>query len=151
MSTSCSAFAYAIELSERTFAATAALIGAARLALMSAIAARSGRGSPAISSSSSRLSCLYSCGVSVMFASLRLRRAGRLRDVRRLLGVRVRDRVVREDVQRGGDVHGRGHVRVDERHGGALGELLARDLVQLLAGERAELVRCLGHAVPPLA
>jgi hypothetical protein len=50
--------AYAIELSERTFAATAALIGAATFALMSDIAARSGSSSPASVLSSSRVSAL---------------------------------------------------------------------------------------------
>src|SRR4051812_50021099 len=55
----CCAFAYAIELSLRTFAATAALIGAARLALISDMAARSGSSSPASSLSSSRVSGLY--------------------------------------------------------------------------------------------
>src|SRR5919197_2119074 len=60
MSAVCCAFAYAIELSERTFAAIAALIGAATFALISDIAARSGSSSPASASSSSRVSCLYS-------------------------------------------------------------------------------------------
>src|SRR5438045_7581947 len=100
----CCAFAYASELSERTFAATAALIGAAMFALISDIAARSGSSSPAIALSSSRLSCRYS--VSFFFLPMwnLLRRLGRLRDVAGLLRVRVRDGVVAENVQRDGGV-----------------------------------------------
>src|ERR671916_318787 len=100
MSTSCSAFAYAIELSDRTFAATAALTGAARFALISDIAARSGSGSPAIASSSSRDSWRYSCGAfSLMIPPAWL---VALVDRGRLRRVRVRDRAVREDVRRDG-------------------------------------------------
>jgi hypothetical protein len=61
MSTSWTAFAYATELSLATLSAIAALIGAATFALISDIAARSGSSSPAIFSSSSRVSLRYSC------------------------------------------------------------------------------------------
>src|SRR3954469_14911883 len=98
MSPDWTAFAYAIELSERTLAATAALIGAATFALISDIAARSGSSSPASSLSSSRVSGLYS----LMLPSL----AVALRDRGVLLRVRVRDRMVARDVERGGEVHG---------------------------------------------
>src|SRR5919201_5176553 len=76
MSTFCSAFAYANELSERTFAAIAALIGAATFAFTSDIAARSGSSSPASSSSSSRVSFRYSWSAisAVLLLLLRLRR-----------------------------------------------------------------------------
>src|SRR3954469_5237023 len=60
-----------------------------------------------------------------------------LGDVDVLLGVRVGERVVRENVRRDSRVHGGGQVRVDERHGSPLRKRLARDLVQLLAGQRA--------------
>src|SRR5436190_21685868 len=54
------AAATAAALSDRTLAAMAALIGIAMFALTSDMAARSGSCSPASSSSSSRLSGLYS-------------------------------------------------------------------------------------------
>ena len=54
----CAAFAYASELSEATLRAAARLTGAATLALMSDMAARSGSSSPAISFRSSRVSAL---------------------------------------------------------------------------------------------
>src|SRR5919109_4850409 len=130
MSAVWTAFAYATELSLATLSATAALIGAATFALMSDIAARSGSSSPASALSSSRVSWRYSCGVSAMVSPL-----GRLRDVPRLLRVRVRDRVVARDVQRDRGVHGDGDVRVDERHRGPLGQLLARELLELRARE----------------
>src|SRR5215213_11400637 len=63
MSTSCTAFAYAIELSERTLAATAALIGAAMFALTSDICSRSG-------------SCSASCAWSSCSVSSVGRRSG---------------------------------------------------------------------------
>src|ERR671936_227395 len=127
MFASCVASAYAIDPSERTFAAIAALIGIARFAFTSDIAARSGSSSPAISLSSSGVSFRYS---SDMRSSSSL---GRLRDVSGLLSVRVRDRVVARDVQRGGEVDRRGYVRVDQRHRGPLRQLLARKGVELLA------------------
>src|SRR5919199_975518 len=137
----CSAFAYAIEWSLATFSAAARLIGAATFALMSDIAARSGSSSPARAFSSSRVSCLYSC--SPTSASLRA-----LCDVARLLRVRVRDRVVAQHVQRDGGIDRSGDVRVDERHRGALRELLAGEGVQLLVRELLVL-HLLTHAVPP--
>src|SRR3954454_16938855 len=96
----CSALAYVTELSDSTLAATAAFTGAARFALMSDIAARSGSASPASSSSSSRLSLRYST-FSVMPDLLAL---VRLVDVDVLSGVRVRDRVVARDVECHGGV-----------------------------------------------
>src|SRR3954466_14794122 len=92
----CVALAIAVELSERTFSATAALIGAAMLALMRLIAARSGSSSPAIALSSSRVSLRYSSAIVCSSA--------RLRDRCRLLRVRVGDRAVGRDVQRGSEV-----------------------------------------------
>src|SRR5205814_6697197 len=56
----CSAFAIATELSDNTFSAAARFTGAATFALISDMAARSGRGSPARASSSSRVSFLNS-------------------------------------------------------------------------------------------
>src|SRR5690242_9942401 len=142
MSPVCCAFAYATALSERTFAATAALIGAATLALMSDIAARSGSSSPAISLSSSRVSFLYS---SPMAASVRLVDVA---DV--LLRVRVGDRVVAQRVQRHGRVDRRGDVRVHERHRGPLRERLAGDRLELLARELLVLLLlALPHGQPP--
>src|ERR687887_536268 len=100
MSPDCTAFAYATELSERTFAAIAALIGAATFALMSDMAARSGSSSPAMALSSSRVSCLYSACFRPMRASLRVALVDRCR----LSRVGVRDRVVREHVRRHGGI-----------------------------------------------
>src|ERR671930_1933035 len=111
MVTFCSAFAYAMELSLATLSAAARLIGAATLALISDIAARSGSGSPASASSSSRLSVRYSCIASVMSVSPQLRLIA-LVDRCRLRRVRVGDRVVREDVRRERDVDGDREVRV---------------------------------------
>src|SRR3954452_349481 len=134
----CSALAYATELSDSTFAATAAFTGAARFALMSDIAARSGSSSPASSVSSSRVSGRYSCGLfSAMVMILPWFPVDPsvvgLGDVRRLMRVRERGRVVRDRVQRDGGVDRRRDVGVDERHGGALGQLLAGELGELLA------------------
>src|SRR5688572_2952791 len=116
----------AIELSDRTFAATAALIGAATLALISDIASRSGSSEPCcfdISSFESALrgftpTALTAClaillPVLFIFAIpslLRTRRFNRRADValidRRVLGrIGVGDSTVREDVG--------GHSRVD--------------------------------------
>src|SRR5437588_3819519 len=103
-----------MELSERTLAAIAALIGAAMFALISDMAARSGSSSPAIALSSSRESCLYSsCFFLPIWSLLCLRR---LRDVARLLGVRVGDGVVAQDVQCSSEVDRGRHVRIDQRH-----------------------------------
>src|SRR3954447_14909189 len=96
----CSALAYATELSDSTFAATAAFTGAARFALISDIAARSGSSSPASSVSSSRVSGRCARGLfSAMVMILLWFPVGRsvgLGDVRRLLRVRDRGRVVRD-------------------------------------------------------
>src|SRR5919198_6056752 len=120
MSPDCTAFAYAMELSERTFAAIAALIGAATFALISDIAARSGSSSPAMALSSSRDSWRYSVVSFFLPMCCLLRRLGRLGDVAGLLRVRVRDGVVAQHVQRNGGIDRRGDVRVDQRHRGAL-------------------------------
>src|SRR3954452_23382058 len=104
----CSALANATELSDSTFAATAALTGAATLALMSDIAARSGSSSPASSESSSRVSGRYSCGLfsamSRVLPMVRCDGSVGLGDVRRLLRVGDRDRAVGDGVQRDGGV-----------------------------------------------
>src|SRR3954470_22261069 len=149
----CWALANATELSDSTFAATAALTGAATFALMSDMAARSGSSSPASSESSSRVSGRYSWGLfSAISGSSRVgvwvavRRSVRLRD-RGVLGrVRDRDRAVGDGVQRDGRVHRRGDVGVDERHRGALGQLLARELRELLARQRPVLLGLVRHA-----
>src|SRR3954465_10476963 len=101
MSAFWTALAYATELSDRTLAATAALIGAARLALISDIAARSGSSSPASSFSSSRVSGLF------WISSLMLGHSSRSRvlaDGVVLDGARAGGGVVRQDVQRGREV-----------------------------------------------
>src|SRR5687767_9583726 len=121
----CSAFAYAVEPSLSTFSATAALIGAATLALISDMAARSGSGSPASSSSCSRVS--FWC--SVIWSLLTLA----LVDGRVLRGVRVRDRPVGQHVRCHGGVDRDRDVRVHERHRGPLRQRLAGELVELLA------------------
>src|ERR1041384_7945543 len=102
----CSAFAYAIELSERTFAATAALIGAATFALINDIAARSGNSSPARAFSSSRESARYS---SAIVSSLQVA----LVDRRLLRRIRIRDSAVRQHVRRYRSVHRNRDVCVD--------------------------------------
>src|SRR5947199_43422 len=114
------AFAYATELSERTFAAIAALMGAATFALISDMAARSGNSSPARAFSSSRVSCLYSSRFLPMPTSL----VG-LVDRCGLRRVRVRNRVVRQDVGGHGGVDRDRDVRIDQRHRGPLRQLLA--------------------------
>src|SRR5207248_4006508 len=63
------AFAYAIALSESTFAAIAALIGIAMYALISDIAARSGSSSPASVLSSSFVSFLYCSPIGRLLSS----------------------------------------------------------------------------------
>src|SRR3954453_12849915 len=122
------ASAYATAPSERTFAATAALIGIARFAFTSDIAARSGSSSPASSLSSSRDSFL-NCWSLICVLLIGLG------DVGRLLGIRECDRVVRQRVQRDGSVDRCRHVCVQQGHSRPLGQLLARKLVQLLTAE----------------
>src|SRR3954452_24062460 len=96
----CSALATAAEPSLSAFSASAAFTGAATFALISDIAARSGSSSPARLFSSSRVSGWYCC-ISSAIGSLLL--VG-LADVAGLRGVRIRDRVVRQDVRRHGGV-----------------------------------------------
>src|SRR4051794_39757064 len=105
MSTFCSALAYATELSDRTLAATAALIGAARLALIRDMASRSGSSSTDSASISSGVSSLC---FSVM--ELLLGGSDALGDGSGLGGVRPRGGVVGEDVGRYGSVDGYGDV-----------------------------------------
>src|SRR5205807_2114789 len=101
--------------------------GIARFALISDIAARSGSSSPARAFSSSRDSFRYSSAILDLLVTLG--------DRGRLLRVRVRDRVVAQHIERSCEVDGRRDVRVDQRHRGALGKLLARDRIQLFAGQ----------------
>src|SRR5512133_1707613 len=130
----CSAFAIAVESSLSAFSATAAFTGAATLALMSDIAARSGSSSPARALSSSRDSWRYSSCFLPMLSSLVA-----LVD-RGVLGrVGVGDRPVREDVRRNGGVDRDRDVRVDQRHRGPLRQLFAGELGELLAGQLLEL------------
>src|SRR5438445_5702309 len=91
----CWALAYASDPSDRTFAATAALIGAARLALISDICSRSGNCSPDWASSSS----LSSPSFDFLTLSAMRHLPGMvwlvvLDDGVGLLGVRIRDRVI---------------------------------------------------------
>src|SRR5919197_6495822 len=99
--------------SDRTLAATAAFTGIAMFALIRDIAARSGSSSPASCSSSSRVTLRYSCTSATW---LSFRRLVALRNVARLLRVRVCDRVVARDVQRDGGVDRSRDVRIDQRH-----------------------------------
>src|ERR671920_555350 len=133
----CWAFAYATELSLATFSARAALIGAATFAFTSDIAARSGSGSPASRSSSSRVRRVYWSLLIVRSPLLGGRRfpgLDALGDRGLLRGVGVRDGAVRQHVGRQPHVHGDGQVRVHERHRCALGKRLAGEAVELLAG-----------------
>src|SRR5918992_4430027 len=107
MSAVCSAMATAVEWSDRTLAARARFTGAAMFALISDMAARSGRGSPARASSSSRVRRLKSSvlamislpSLSSVVTHLPLglwvvdNRAGGLVDVRVLGGLGIRHRV----------------------------------------------------------
>src|SRR5436305_5147148 len=139
MFTSWVASAYATDPSESTFAASARLIGAATLALIRDIAARSGSGSPAIFSSSSLVRTLYwpsSFFLEPMLASW----SGGLGDVRRLGRLGDRRGVVGQHVQRERRVDRGGDVRVDQGHGGPLGQGLSRQLVQLFAGQHLVLL-----------
>src|SRR5919199_3076647 len=95
--------------------------------------------------SSSCVSCLYSICSPMRYL---LPGLGGLVDVDVLNRVRVRDGVVREDVRGDRGVDRSGDVRVDQRHRGALRQLLARELVELLARE-LPVLRLLRHAVPP--
>src|SRR4051812_15538900 len=135
MSAFWTAFAYAIEPSEATFSARAALIGAATLALISDIAARSGSSSPASSLSCSRVSFWNCCSSDTRDPSY-----VRLVDRGGLSRVGVRDRAVREDVRGNGRVDGNREVRVHERHRCALGKLLTGELFELFAGQLLELL-----------
>src|SRR5215212_2448949 len=133
------ALAYATESSLATFSASAALIGAATFAFTSDIAARSGSGSPASVSSSSRVSGVYCVSLLLMRITSPWWSCARglhaLRDRGALRGVGVGDGAVREDVGRQAEVHRHGEVRVHERHRCALGQLLAGERVELVAGE----------------
>src|SRR5437016_4511736 len=94
---------------------------------MSDIAARSGSSSPAISFSSSRVSFRYSSAIEASLVGL---------DDRGVLSrLGVGGRVVAQDVQREGRVDRRRDVRVDQGHRSPLGQLLARERVQLLASQ----------------
>src|SRR5919198_6577983 len=125
----CCAFAYATEPSERTFAAIAALIGAATFALISDIAARSGSSTPASAFSSSCVSVLYSSSAICVLLQVAL--------VDRCLLRRIGGggRAVRKHIRREREIDRNGDVRIHERHRRPLRQLLAGDSVQLLAGE----------------
>src|ERR1044072_2249878 len=140
MSTVWVAVAGASALSDRTFAATAAFTGAARFALMSDIAPRSGSSSaPCASSSSGDSSSSWVLGVwsAMVWAPLDrgLRRsAAELALVDGGVLRRVGDggRAVRQDVRRDRGVHGDGDVGVDERHRLAIWQLLGGLHLKLL-------------------
>src|SRR2546423_12878608 len=135
MTAVCVALAYATEPSDATFSARAALIGAATLALMSDMAARSGSASPASSSSSSRVRILNSCSLMTFLTFVSSYVLRGLTDVARLCGVRVRGRVVRQDVQRGGEIDRDRHVGVHERHRRALRKRLTGKILELFPRE----------------
>src|ERR671934_1745694 len=142
MSPTCWAFAYATELSLSTLSARAALIGAATFALIRDIAARSGSGSPAMASSSSRVRRLYFSVTTAPFS-------GELRglaDRGVLNGVRVGDRPIGQDVRRDRRIHRNGEIRVDERHRRALRQRLPCQLCELAAGQHLVLL-CLSHGL----
>src|SRR5215213_4121601 len=147
MSPVCCASAYATELSLRTFSASAALIGAATFALISDMAARSGSASPASSSSSSRVSGLYSFRssaiTSLLFVSL-ARPYGphgcrlslrRLIDRCRLRRVGIRHGAVGQHIGCNGGIDRDGDVGVDERHRCPFRQLLSDEVVELLASQ----------------
>src|SRR5438270_2863484 len=123
----CWALAYASDPSERTFAATAALIGAARLALISDICSRSGSCSTSWASSSCFESwpCFFIDINLLAPASDRRRWYVALADRRVLLGVGIGHRAVAQHVERDRRVDRRGYVGVDQRHLLPVGELLA--------------------------
>src|SRR5919197_237892 len=127
MSTFCSAFAYAIELSERTFAAIAALIGAATFALISDIAARSGSSTPASAFSSSCVSVLYSSSAICVLLQVAL--------VDRCLLRRIGGggRAVRKHIRREREIDRYGDVRVDQGHRCTLRQLFTGERVELFA------------------
>src|SRR5205807_1508769 len=113
----CCAFAYAIEPSDRTLAAIAALIGRARFAFTSDICSRSGNCSPDWASSSS----LSSPSFDFLTLSAMRHLPGMvwlvvLDDGVGLLGVRIRDRVITQRVEGDGCVDRRRHVGVDQGH-----------------------------------
>src|SRR5919197_2253639 len=68
-------------------------------------------------------------------------------DVAGLLRVRVCDRVVRQHVERSGQVDRHGDVRIDEGHRGSLWQLLAGDRLELLPRQVLVLGHCYLHAV----
>src|SRR5205085_633397 len=104
-------------------------------ALMSDMAARSGSASPASSSSSSRVRILNSCSLMTFLTFVSSYVLRGLTDIARLRGVRVRGRVVRQDVQRGGEIDRDRHVGVHERHRRTLGKRLTGELLELLPRE----------------
>src|SRR3954447_12489805 len=142
------ASAHAVELSERTLAATAALMGAARLAFTSDMASRSGRASAFSASSSSSVSC-FSTSFAIFVApfsvsSLEIVRSDALIDRCVLRCVGGGCCTVGQHV--GGDrgVDRNCDVGVDERHGLPVGELLAVLFHELLLTQAA-LNRFLRH------
>src|SRR4051794_12689444 len=142
MSAFWTALAYAIEPSDATFSASAALIGAATLALIRDIAARSGSSSPASSLSCSRVSFWNCCSSDTGGTS-----EVRLVDRGHLCRIRVRDRAVRKDVGGNRRVDRDREVRVHQRHRRPLGQLLARELIELFAAQLPELL--LTHSFSP--
>src|SRR3954452_331785 len=115
---SCSAVAYGTEVAERTFAATAAFTGAARLAFTRDMASRSVSSRPISASSSSLLMLLVVRWISSLILLL-LCLASRplqvgLVDVRVLRRVRICGGAVREDVRRHGRVDRNRDVRVHQ-------------------------------------
>src|SRR3954470_3853487 len=130
----CVAVAVAVELSLRTLSASAALIGAATLALTSDIAARSGSGSTQSASSSAVVrSVVERVRVSMLVSSFRGLDA--LRDRGRLLGVRGGGRAIGQHVRGEPEVHGDCEVGVDERHRRAVGQRLDGQALDVGDGE----------------
>src|SRR5919206_1191567 len=127
----CSALAYAIELSLATFSASAALIGAATLALTSDIAARSGSGSTDSGSSSLGVRSV----MVVIRGQLLCRGLDALDDRGGLLGAGGGEGAVRQHVRGEREIDRDREVRVDERHRGAVGQRLDLLHLELVQGE----------------
>src|SRR5581483_10537163 len=115
------------------FAATAALTGAAMLALISDMASRSGSSSPPSAANSSSVRplvfSLISSSLDALVQIVLLDRVGVCRGV------------VRQDVGGHRRIHRNGDVGVDERHGFTVGELFARLRRQLFVSEALLAIR----------
>src|SRR5215204_4232926 len=142
MSAVWSATAVAVALSDSTLAATAALTGAARLALTSDISSRSGRASPVCASNSSGVSPFF---LSVIGSAPPF--LDSLGDVDVLGSECRRRRVIARSIQCDCRVDRGSDVGVDQRHLLAVGQGLACLRLQLLGTEFFRLARFIGHVL----